>query len=108
MDVTKDALQMNFSYINKITSFTNIMNKVGNHKSSKFEQNEPERLWPLLLWIKCNKNNKFKFTQISVKSQKYVIKRITCCLYGALGWSEAHGPWSSQLSKSKVGTGRSG
>ena len=46
---------MNFSYFNKMTSFTNIVTKVGNHKSMKFEQNRPEHLWPLYLWIKCNK-----------------------------------------------------
>ena len=46
---------MNFSYFNKMTSLTNIITKVGNHKSMKFEQNKPEHLWPLYLWIKCNK-----------------------------------------------------
>ena len=44
MGVFKDALQMNFSYINKMTSFTSIITKVRNHKSKKFEQNEPEHL----------------------------------------------------------------
>ena len=29
---------MNFSYINKITSFTNIMTNVKNHKNSKFDK----------------------------------------------------------------------
>ena len=38
-----------------MTSFTDIMTNVGNHKSDKFVQNEPEHLWPLYLWIKCNK-----------------------------------------------------
>ena len=32
IETFKDTLQMNFSYINKMTSFTNIMTNVGNHK----------------------------------------------------------------------------
>ena len=40
---------------NKMTGFTNIMTNVGKHKSKKFVQNKPERLWPLYLWIKLNK-----------------------------------------------------
>ena len=52
MDVFKGALQMNFSYINKITSFTNIMINVKNHKNSKFDEKRPECLWLLLLQFK--------------------------------------------------------
>ena len=32
-----------------MTGFTDIITKVGNHKSDKFLQNEPECLWPLYL-----------------------------------------------------------
>ena len=46
---------MNFSYLNKMTSFTNIITNVGNHKNSKFTKNKPEHLWPLYLLVKCNK-----------------------------------------------------
>ena len=55
IDMFKDALQMNFYYINKFTGLTNKINKVGNHKNSNFVQNKLERLWPLLLWIKYSK-----------------------------------------------------
>ena len=32
-----------------MTGFANIITKVGNHKSDKFVQNEPEHLWTLYL-----------------------------------------------------------
>ena len=35
---------MNFSYINKITSFTNIMTNVENYKSRDFVKNKPKHL----------------------------------------------------------------
>ena len=44
IETFKHALQMNFSYINKMTSFTNIMTNVGNHKSRDFVKNKPKRL----------------------------------------------------------------
>ena len=37
-------LQMNFSYFNKMTGFTNIMTNVGNHKNSKFDLKRPKCL----------------------------------------------------------------
>ena len=40
---------MNFSYFNKMTSFTNIMTNVGNHKSRDFFKNKPKHLWPLII-----------------------------------------------------------
>ena len=42
-----DALETNFSYINKMTSFTNIMTNVGNHKSRDFVKNKPKHCSPL-------------------------------------------------------------
>ena len=36
MELFKDALQTNFSYINKFTCLTNILTKVGNHKICNF------------------------------------------------------------------------
>ena len=38
---------MTFTNIRKITSFTKIIVKVGNHKNSKLVKNKPEHLWPL-------------------------------------------------------------
>ena len=38
---------MNFTNIKKITSFTKIIVKVGNHKNGKLVKNKPECLWPL-------------------------------------------------------------
>ena len=35
---------MNFSYFNKMTSFTNIMTNVKNYKNSKFTKKRPECL----------------------------------------------------------------
>ena len=55
IDVEWDGLQMNFSYFNKMTSFTDTNINIGNHKNSKFTKNRPECLWLLYLWIKCNK-----------------------------------------------------
>ena len=55
LELSGTALQMTFDYINKFTCLTNKMTKVENHKTSNFVQNEPERLWPLLIWIKYNK-----------------------------------------------------
>ena len=40
IETFKHVLQMNFSYINKMTSFTNIMTNVGNHKSRDFVQKQ--------------------------------------------------------------------
>ena len=37
---------MNFTNIKKITSFTEIIVKVGNHKNEKLVKNKPEHLWP--------------------------------------------------------------
>ena len=54
----KHALQTNFSLINKLLSFTNIMTNVKNHKNSKFGLKWPERLVLLLLQLICNKNHK--------------------------------------------------
>ena len=38
---------MNLTNTMKITSFTKVMIKVGNHKNGKLVKNRPERLWPL-------------------------------------------------------------
>ena len=38
---------MVFTNIRKITSFTEIIVKVRNHKNVKLVKNEPERVWPL-------------------------------------------------------------
>ena len=38
---------MTFTNTRKITSFTKIIAKVGNHKNGKLVKNKPERLWPL-------------------------------------------------------------
>ena len=38
---------MNFTNIGKITSFTQIIVKVRNHKNGKLVKNKPEHLWPL-------------------------------------------------------------
>ena len=40
----KHALQMNFSLINKLSSFTNIMTNVENYKNQKFSLKWPEHL----------------------------------------------------------------
>ena len=54
-NISGTTLQPTLDNINKFTSLTNKMTKVGNHKPSNFVQNEPEHLWPLLIWIKYNK-----------------------------------------------------
>ena len=41
--------------IKKITSFTKIIVKVGNHKNMKLVKNKPERVWPLEIQYKYNK-----------------------------------------------------
>ena len=64
METFKDALQMNFSYNNKITSFTNTVTNIKNHKNHKFDTKWSECLVLLLLQIKCNENHKLKPTQI--------------------------------------------
>ena len=38
---------MVFTHIKKITSFTTVIVKVGNHKNMKLVKNMPERVWPL-------------------------------------------------------------
>ena len=43
-----------------------------------------------------------------VKIQKIDISYYTSCPDGTLEGSETHGPWSSQLLKVRLGTGRSG
>ena len=43
LDVEKEALQMNFSYFNKMTGFTNVL---GSTKYAIFFQNKPKHLWP--------------------------------------------------------------
>ena len=49
---------MNFSYFNKMTSFTNMVTNIKNNKNPKFGLKWPERLVPLLLQLRCNKNHK--------------------------------------------------
>ena len=44
LEPLKHALQMNFSLINKLSSFTNIMTNVKNYKNQKFSLKWPERL----------------------------------------------------------------
>ena len=44
-----------FTNIKKITSFTKIIVKVGNHKNMKLVKNKPECLWPLEIQNKYNK-----------------------------------------------------
>ena len=46
---------MVFTNIKKITSFTEIIVKVGNHKTMKLFKNRPERVWPLEIQSKYNK-----------------------------------------------------
>ena len=59
---------MNFTNIRKITSFTEIIAKVRNHKNGKLVKNKPERLWPLEIQNKYNKYETFKHTQMQNKS----------------------------------------
>ena len=59
---------MNFTNIRKITSFTKIIVKVGNHKNMKLVKNRPERVWPLEIQNKYNKQETFKHTQMQNKS----------------------------------------
>ena len=40
---------MNLAYLKKLTTFTNINTNIRNHKNGKFVQNNPKRLWSLLL-----------------------------------------------------------
>ena len=86
-----------------MTSFTNTVINIENHKNHKFDTKWPERLVLLLLQIKCNENYKLKLPQISVKSQIYAVSKMTCCLCGALGWTE--GTWHMDQSTilNKVG-----
>ena len=42
LEPLKHALQMNFSLINKLSSFTNIMTNVENYKNQKFSLKWPE------------------------------------------------------------------
>ena len=44
LEPLKHALQTNFSLINKLSSFTNIMTNVKNYKDQKFSLKWPERL----------------------------------------------------------------
>ena len=46
---------MVFTNIKKITSFTKIIVKVGNHKTMKLVKNRPEHMWPLEIQWKYNK-----------------------------------------------------
>ena len=46
---------MVFINIKKITSFTEIIVKVGNHKNMKLVKNRPEHVWPLEIQNKYNK-----------------------------------------------------
>ena len=46
---------MVFTNISKISSFTTIIVKVGNHKNMKLVKNKPERVWPLEIQNKYNK-----------------------------------------------------
>ena len=46
---------MIFTNIKKITSFTKIIVKVGNHKNMKLVKNRPECVWPLEIQNKYNK-----------------------------------------------------
>ena len=46
---------MNFTNIKKITIFTKIIVKVGNHKNGKLVKNKPEHVWPLEIQNKYNK-----------------------------------------------------
>ena len=55
---------MDFSYFNKMPSFTNTVTKIENHKNHKFGLKWPERLVLLLLQLICNKNYKLKLTQM--------------------------------------------
>ena len=55
MDLEYTALQTNLAYLKKLTTFTDISINVRSLKSAKFTKNRTEHLWPLYLWIKCNK-----------------------------------------------------
>ena len=46
---------MVFTNIKKITSFTKIIAKFGNHKTMKLVKNRPEHVWPLEIQCKYNK-----------------------------------------------------
>ena len=46
---------MVFANIRKITSFTKVIVKAGNHKNMKLFKNKPERVWPLQIQNKYNK-----------------------------------------------------
>ena len=46
---------MVFANIKKITSFTKIIVKVGNHKNGKLVKNKPECVWPLEIQNKYNR-----------------------------------------------------
>ena len=47
MDLEYTALQMNLAYLKKLTTFTNIIINIRNHKNVKFAKDKPEHLWPL-------------------------------------------------------------
>ena len=64
LETFKHASQMNFSLINKLSSFTNIMTNIENHKNHKFSLKWPEHLVLLLLQLICNKNHKLQLTQM--------------------------------------------
>ena len=59
MGLLRLVLQMNLVKNKEISSFINKMTKLRNHKTCNFVQNKPERLWPLLLLIKCNKYKEY-------------------------------------------------
>ena len=84
---------MDFSHMNKLSSFTNMVTNVKNHENHKFGLKWPECLVPLILQLICINNQKLKTHPDSSKMPKLVnFSNLTCCLYGALGWTKAHGP----------------
>ena len=99
---------MNFVKINEIPSFTGEMNRVRNHKTCNFVQNKPKCLWPLQIWIKCNKLIEYKHTQMLVKSKKNNFNADTCFPGGAFLWTEDTWAVEELTILTEVGMGRSG
>ena len=49
LELFKHALQMNFSPINKLSSFTNMVTNIKNYKNHKFDLKWPEHLQALII-----------------------------------------------------------
>ena len=67
---------MVFAYIKKITSFTKIIAKVGNHKSMKLFKNKPEHVWPLKYRINTINKKHLNIPRCRINPKKVRLEKI--------------------------------